>query len=70
MSTRKLPSLGMIFTEAVTEVLIPAGIETIFVFLIHVDFLGVLFEVCHIVSSVPPLKDRISSLGLLLTFPK
>lgn len=65
-----LPSLGVVFAQSLAEVLVPACVDALLVFLVHVYFLRVLLQIRDVVCCVPALKYCVRCLGLLLTFPE
>ena len=64
-----LPPLGVIFTETLAEVLVPAAMVTL-VFRSEVNLVGVLFKVRDVMRRVPALQDSRGSLVLLLALPE
>lgn len=64
-----LPSLGMVFAETLTEILVPS-LVLLLVIHVHVHLLGVLLEVCNVVCSVSALEHGVGRLGLLLSLPE
>lgn len=65
----RLPSFGVVLAQAVAEVLIPACVDRVTFLALHVNLLGILLEVCNILSCVPSLEDCVCSLRLLSVFP-
>lgn len=64
-----LPSLGVVFTKTLAEVLVPAAMITL-VFRSHVHLVRVLFKVRHVMRRVPSLQDSRGCLVLLLALPE
>lgn len=56
-----LPSLGMVFAQSVAEVLVPARVDPVTLFGVHVDLLRVLLEVRNILGGVSALEDGVGS---------
>ena len=65
----RLPALGVVFTETLAEVLVPAAMVAL-VFGPEVHIVGVLFKVRHIMCRVSTLQDGRGSLVLLLELPE
>ena len=65
-----LPSFGVIFTQALTEVLVPTGVDALLVVLVHVHLLRILLEVGDIMCCVSALQNRVCCLRLLLALPE
>ena len=65
----RLPALGVVFTETLAEVLVPAAMVTL-VFGPEVHLVGILFKVREVMRCVPTLQNSRGSLVLLLTLPE
>ena len=65
-----LPTLGVVVVEGIAvDVLVPAaGVDIRLAR--HVNTLGILLEVGHVVRRVAPLKHRVGRRRLLRTLPK
>ena len=57
-----LPSLGVIFAQVLTKVLVPTGADGLVLLAVHVDLIGILFEVGHVLGGVTALKNRVGGL--------
>lgn len=57
-----LPSLGVVLAQSLAEVLVPACVDTLGVFLAHVDLVRVLLQVRDIVCSMSSLENGIRGL--------
>lgn len=64
-----LPPLGVVFAEALAEILVPAPV-VVLIFRAEVYLLGVLLQVRDVMCSVSSLEDSRSSLVLLLALPE
>ncbi|OBT60359.1 hypothetical protein VE03_10199, partial [Pseudogymnoascus sp. 23342-1-I1] len=52
----RLPALGVIFTDTLAEVLVPAAIITL-IFRTEVHLVGILFKVREVMRCVPTLQN-------------
>lgn len=57
----QLPSFGVVFAQALAEVLVPARVDLL-VFLVHMNPLWILFEIGHVMCRMSPLQNCIRSL--------
>jgi len=68
--TVTLPSLGVVFTQSLAEVLVPACVVSFLVVLVHVNFVRILLQVCNIMGCMSALQDGIGCLWLLFALPQ
>ena len=62
MVTVYLPSFGVVFAQALAEILVPAGVDLL-VFLVQVNLVRILFEIGHVVMCrMSALENCIRSL--------